>query len=405
MRILHTADWHLGDRLGRIDRTNDLRKAVERIALQCHDNQVDVLVVAGDLFSELARPDGLRETIHHWQQVFADFLGRGGTILSITGNHDNENFCQTLCHAMALAAPTVGDCGTPVPTGRFYLSAEPTFVKLQGVQFVLMPYPTPSCYLRGEVNQKYSSIEEKQRLLVSAFERTLVNFQSHPRYERMPTVLIAHATVRGANIGTGLFRLQLEDDIQVSNANWADQYAYVALGHIHKPQSLGNCEHVRYSGSIEAMDLGEQYDTKSTVLVEIGNSGRVESIMTLPLPSTRIYSVEITNPCTELPELKARYPEPSDDLVNLKIRYDRGRDNLEAVLRELEAIFPRWYARDWTDTSELGPTLVGPAHDRQQSFSETVREYVTTELAFESEERRQELLKRLNELIEDCEKP
>jgi exonuclease SbcD len=405
MRILHTADWHLGDRLGRIDRTADLRKAVERIAGQCREAKVDTLLVAGDLFSELARPDGLRETIRHWQEVFADFLGRGGTIIAITGNHDNENFCRTLCHAMALAAPTVGECGATVPAGRFHLAAEPTFLNLDGVQFVLMPYPTPTRYLVGEANQKYSSHDEKQKLLVSAFERTLAGFREHPRFESNPTVLVAHATVRGANIGSGLFRIPLDDDVQVSDANLAGQYAYVALGHIHKPQSLGGHEHVRYSGSIEAMDLGERLDAKGTVLFEIGKSGRAEGITTLPLPSNRIYELEIHDPDQDLPRLRAEYPEPTDDLVNLNIRYVRGRDNLEQILRELDAIFPRWYARDWTETSEIGPTLTGPETARQRSFSETVREYVSGELAFESETRRGEILQRLDELLENCETP
>ena len=63
MRLLHTADWHLGDRMGCIDRTDDLRRAVERVAACCHEEKVDVLLVAGDLFSELSRPDSLRESI------------------------------------------------------------------------------------------------------------------------------------------------------------------------------------------------------------------------------------------------------------------------------------------------------------------------------------------------------
>ena len=70
MRILHTADWHLGDRLGRIDRTDDLRRAVERVADYCKSEQVEVLLVAGDLFSELSRPDSLRESIAHLQATF-----------------------------------------------------------------------------------------------------------------------------------------------------------------------------------------------------------------------------------------------------------------------------------------------------------------------------------------------
>src|SRR6476469_8492616 len=124
MRVLHTADWHLGDRLGRIDRTHDLRRAVERVGNYIREEAVDVLLVAGDLFSELAQPDSLRETIEHWQDVFRDFLSAGGTILTLTGNHDNENFCRTLTHAMNLAAPTPGGMGDLVPAGRLYLATE-----------------------------------------------------------------------------------------------------------------------------------------------------------------------------------------------------------------------------------------------------------------------------------------
>src|SRR5689334_2278764 len=130
MRILHTADWHLADRLGRIDRTDDLRKAVERVAGYCRLEKVDVLLVAGDLFSELAGPDALRESIRHLQDVFGPFLRDGGTILTLTGNHDKENFCQTLRHAMNLAAPAAGKFGDIVPAGRLYLATGPTLLGL-----------------------------------------------------------------------------------------------------------------------------------------------------------------------------------------------------------------------------------------------------------------------------------
>src|SRR5215813_6101086 len=93
MRVLHTGDWHLADRLGRIDRTHDLRKAVERVAAYCASENVDVLLVAGDLFSELASAEALRESIRHLQETFAPFLQGGGAIITLTGNHDKENFC------------------------------------------------------------------------------------------------------------------------------------------------------------------------------------------------------------------------------------------------------------------------------------------------------------------------
>src|SRR5262245_32889578 len=215
MRVLHTADWHLGDRLGRIDRTRDLRRAVERVGEYCRQEAVDVLLVAGDLFSELARPDGLRESIEHWQAAFRDFLADGGTILALTGNHDNENFCRPLAHAMNLAAPTTGDMGEVVPPGRLYLATEPTLLRLRDrhdsfeVQFLLMPFPTPSRYLRDEAARKYASPEEKNARLMTAFVETLRTIQRHERFDaRAPTVLSAHVSVRGADVGRGLFRLE-----------------------------------------------------------------------------------------------------------------------------------------------------------------------------------------------------
>src|SRR5262249_4211003 len=90
MRILHTADWHLADQRNHVDRTADLRAAVERVARYVEQEKADVLLVAGDLFSEQSRLDGLRDSIGHLQQVFEPFLANGGTIVALTGNHDNE---------------------------------------------------------------------------------------------------------------------------------------------------------------------------------------------------------------------------------------------------------------------------------------------------------------------------
>lgn len=409
MKILHTADWHLGDRLGRIDRTNDLRLAVERVADYCKQEAVDVLLVAGDLFSELARPDSLRETIRHWQDVFREFLESGGTILTLTGNHDNENFCQTLVSAMSLAAPKLGKPGQTVPPGRLYLAADPTFVRLEDrmggypVQFVLMPYPTPSRFLKGEAGLKYGSPDEKNKLLVTAWADALRDIRSHPLYDpQAPAVLGAHVHIHGSNVGPSLFRITSEEDVVVQGAELPQQFDYVALGHIHKPQWLGE-KHVRYSGSIERMDLGEQGDQKGVVLVEIGPDGRKDDPVVLPLPATPIYEVLVLNPTQDIPRLKQEYPNAAQDLVNLHIRYTAGTDQLEEVLRDLDRIFPRWYARDWKETGALGETLVGPDAGHNKSFGQTVRDYLEQELIQHDEAERQAILAIAEELLKELE--
>ena len=56
MKILHTGDWHMNDVLGRVDRTEDIFRCIEKIAPYLDERAVDVLLVAGDLFSERSRP-------------------------------------------------------------------------------------------------------------------------------------------------------------------------------------------------------------------------------------------------------------------------------------------------------------------------------------------------------------
>lgn len=409
MRILHTADWHLGDRLGRIDRTDDLRKAVERVAAYCKEHAVDVLLVAGDLFSELARPDNLRDTIRHWQSVFAEFLESGGTILTLTGNHDNESFCQTLVSAMTLASPTVGRPGETVPPGRLYLAAEPTFLRLEDrlggfpVQFVLMPYPTPNRFLKGETGLKYNSPEEKNNLLISAWSDALQAIRNHPKYDqKAPAVLSAHVHLHGAGVGpSSLFRITAEEDVVVEGSELPKQFDYVALGHIHKPQSIG-ASHCRYCGSIERMDLGEQADQKGVVLVDIGPDGRKDEPTILPLPATPVYEILVLEPSEDIPRLKLEYPDAQTDLVSLQIRYTAGKDQLEDVLRDLDRIFPRWYARDWKETGALGPTLVAEG-TTGKGFGETVRDYLGQELIQHDPAERDAILKVVDGLLKEME--
>lgn len=410
MRILHTADWHLGDRLGRIDRTADLRKAVERVAVHCKEQAVDVLLVAGDLFSELARPDGLRETIRHWQAVFAEFLESGGTILTLTGNHDNENFCSTLVSAMTLASPTVGRPGETVPPGRLYLAADPTFLRLEDrmggfpVQFVLMPYPTPNRFLKGEGGLKYGSPEEKNNLLVSAWSDSLQAIRNHSKYDKnAPAVLGAHVHINGSTVGSsGLFRITAEEDVVVEGTELAQQFDYVALGHIHKPQLIGNVSHCRYSGSIERMDLGEQADQKGLIIVDITADGRNEEPTVIPLPATPIYEVVVLEPSEDIPRLKLEHSDAQNDLVRLQIRYTAGKDQLEDVLRDLERIFPRWYERDWKETGALGPTLVAEGA-ASKGFGETVRDYLGQELIQHDVAERDAILRIADGLLKDME--
>jgi exonuclease SbcD len=407
MRILHTADWHLGDRLGRIDRTADLRRSVERVARYCAEEKVDLLLVAGDLFSELAGPDGLREAIRHLRQVFEDFLGRGGTILTLTGNHDKETFCQTLRHAMSLASPLSDHLGAVVQPGRLCLAVAPTLLRLEDRaagalhQFLLMPYPTPSRYLTDETTQRYTNLEEKNRCLMSAFTRRLHELQTCSAFDpNLATVLAAHVHVRGSTLHS-TFRMSEQEDVVFDDADLPLAFAYIALGHIHKPQALNGLVHVRYPGSIERLDLGEARDDKGVVLVELGPEGLREEPFTLPLDATPIYEVVIRSPKDELEQLPQKYADHDRALVRIECTYTAGVDNREETLRKLEEVFPNWYDRQLTEANALGPTLVQGEASRSASVEETVRNYLRQELAQHPDAVRDAVLARAELLLRE----
>jgi exonuclease SbcD len=407
MRILHTADWHLGDRLGRIDRTADLRRAVERVAAYAEQERVEVLLMAGDLFSELSRPDGLRDSIAHLQEVFTPFLVNGGTVVALTGNHDNEVFCQTLRHAMTLAAPEARRGGV-VPPGRFYFAAEPTLLLLADsdpgqVQFVLMPYPTPPRYLEGAA-QQYGSLEEKNRALQGAYTYRLQQLlQDRSAYNpALPTILSAHIHLQGGKLPS-LFRMSERESIIFSEQDMPSGLAYVALGHIHNPQCpLPGHSHIRYSGSIERLDLGERNDEKGVTILEMGPDGLRGQPVSLPLDATPMYDLDIVNPQEELPRLRERFPDAEQALVRYRLVWTAGVDNREAILKQLDEIFPRWYEREVREANALGPTLaapeVAPVH---RSFGETVRDYLQTELMNHPETERDALLRLAEALLRE----
>jgi exonuclease SbcD len=390
MRILHTADWHLNDRLGRIGRQDDIVARLEEIAGYLDEHQVDVMVVVGDLFSQHTNVEKLKDAVGEVNRIFKPFLTRGGTIVAISGNHDNEALFNLLWFALDLAHPLDPRETGPRPRGRLYLATRPTHLLLedatgQQVQFLLMPYPTPARYLRGEAT-RYSSLEEKNRLMHQALRRQLRSIEERYIVKELPSVLVSHIHVRGSQVHN-LYRITELEDVVFDPADIPTHWQYVAYGHIHKPQTLSGADHVRYAGSIERFDHGERDDEKSVTLVEIGPTGRVGEPVTLPLNATPIHRVEIDNPDEDLLQLKERYPDHERALVSYQLHYDPTRHNRDEICREIESIFPHWYERKFV-LEGSGGTLDGMGPEIQtRDIPSTVREYLRENIPADREDR------------------
>jgi DNA repair protein SbcD/Mre11 len=382
MRILHTADWHMNDVLGaRVDRSDDIVAALKRIAAYLDQEHVDVMLVAGDIIERGPLP-AMRRAVRQVRDIFLPFLERGGTIVAISGNHDSEVFFEALRDTLDMGAAGRTGRGNTHATGRLYIAPQPRLLRLADahgtvVQFVLMPYPT-SRYLQGH-DVQYRNTEEKHRLIQQRFKQTLDELEIGIDRSQ-PSVLVSHIHVRGVRVHER-YALTEAEDIIFEPSDIPTHWAYVAYGHMHKPQpALPNAAHIRYAGSIERLDAGDIDDEKGVVVVDIGPEGLEGEPRVLPLEATPIYRLEVHDPDAEIPLLAERYPDAERALVHYTLYYEPSKHHPQELCLQIEAIFPRWYGRAIHKLGDSDEKHDSPPPPAIHDVGRTVREYLTAQL-------------------------
>ena len=281
------------------DRTDDAFACIDQLTQVLDQEQVDLLLVAGDIFDE-TRTAQLGGLVRRLAERLAPRLADGLHTVFIAGNHDRDMSVFPLLQATsrlfgAAAAERVSFVQRPE------VLEIPSRDAGQAVAVACVPYPT---HFRYDLEATgWPSRDVRNREFAEAV-RTRISELAHEAatYHRgLPTVMAAHLLVRGTQVGRGAYCLTEAEDIPVERGD-LQAWDYIALGHIHKPQWIG-AKHVRYCGSIERMDLGEQADQKGVVLVGVGPNGRDGDPVVLPLPSTPVYEVAVRKPADDLPRL------------------------------------------------------------------------------------------------------
>lgn len=264
MLILHTSDWHLGAQLHGYDRSDDQRAAVRAIIKVAAERNVDAVVVSGDIF-DVTAPSSMA------QNMLSQLLGEmrvacpGARIVLTAGNHDGASRLQAFKQIFDIAGITV--VGVP---GR--LDDPATFSQQLAVDIAGKGYVVALPYVNS-------------RLLNDDFRKAVADGIGRLEADR-PVVLMAHQAVAGC-----VFRGHVESDATVGGLSVvADDVLggaadYVALGHIHRAQTLRG-GHARYSGSPLQVSFDEDYQ-HSVSVVEIAARGAAPVIEEVMLPVER----------------------------------------------------------------------------------------------------------------------
>lgn len=280
MKILHTADLHLGQVIYQnYDRSDEHRHFFRQLEQWCTDHQPDALLVSGDVF-DIQQPSA---TV---KKTFTDYFVRLHQhcpqmhIVITAGNHDSASRIQADSSVWQLANAHL--IGTP-PAYNSMEAAEgwqhQFIVRLESGYIVALPYMT------GERRQTIQSILDKV-----AEENTL----------GLPVVMMAHQAVTGADVTGHNFeigKLKTQDTVSLGNG-----FDYLALGHIHKPQTVGHQDDcmkeqtsypapvVRYSGSALHVSCDENYP-HTVSLVDIDRHNGDVSIRQLRIDELRHFFV------------------------------------------------------------------------------------------------------------------
>lgn len=271
MRFIHLGDLHLGRYLGDFDLIDDQRYMLDQIIEIIRQKSVDAVLIAGDVYDKSVPSEAAMNLLDYFLRKLAE--NKVKTYM-ISGNHDSDdrlNYGSNLFQVNDIYISSVFD-GT---LHRYSLTDE-----YGSVNVYLLPFVKASQVRHFFENDKIETYEDAVR--------TIIDHTNIDVNER--NVIVAHQFVAGigqnpdmgGSEGMAVQNVGLVESIGYSTF---DKFDYVALGHIHSPQSIGRKE-VRYAGSMLKYSLKEAHNNKSVPVVTMGEKNQID-IELVPLKPKR----------------------------------------------------------------------------------------------------------------------
>ncbi|MBU1221560.1 exonuclease SbcCD subunit D C-terminal domain-containing protein [Myxococcota bacterium] len=317
MRLLHTSDWHLGRSLYDRRRYDEFEAFLNWLLSIIIEENVDTLLVAGDIFDTPS-------PANRAQQLYYRFLSQINKtqcehVVITAGNHDSPSFLDAPGELLkALDVHVVGSASPgnpfneikvllnspsmrgPVPEGDSLLhEIECGNIIASDVKAVVCAVP----YLRdrdirtmepGETiddknrkmalglrNHYKEVIQAAETILAALYKTDLDSTQ-----KKIPLIAMGHLfTEKGQTVrGDGVRDLYVGGLVGVDESVFPEVIDYLALGHLHMPQTVGDAAHMRYSGSPIPMGFGESKQQKSVIIVDFENENPKPQVRLLPVP-------------------------------------------------------------------------------------------------------------------------
>lgn len=264
MKILHTSDLHIGKYIGTYDLKEDTEYVLNQVVDTAIRERVEVVLISGDVFD---RPNPSEEAIKIYVSFLKALLDKNIKVIAISGNHDSGIRLSAYKDILGKGYFVEGEFNSPMR--KVSLSDE-----YGQVNFYMLPFFTPFIVKSNLKLEK--GLENYDLAMDEIIKRE--NIDTSQR-----NIILAHQFVAGFKFGGS------EEDFSYSNGDEKNvagvgiisldkfqNFDYVALGHIHKPQKISR-ETIRYSGSLLKYKTSEiDGPDKSIVIIDLKEKGNIE---------------------------------------------------------------------------------------------------------------------------------
>lgn len=251
VKILHTADWHVGRTIRGISREDEHRGVLAEIAQIAAREEVDLILLAGDTFDAPAPSPTSEEIVYQALLALAEIA----PVVMVAGNHDNPSRLRAVSPLLRLGRVQVGETisreGIVAFDDLATRVALVPFISKKGIVRAEQILTLDSTDLRGEYAARVQTIIQT---LCAEMTTETVN------------IVLGHLMVYGGIPGGGERNVHVFD-YAIPTASFPSHFNYVALGHLHRPQRVPAAMPLWYSGSPLQLDFGEEQDRKAVLIV------------------------------------------------------------------------------------------------------------------------------------------
>lgn len=315
MRILHTADWHLGARLIERERLAEHAAFLDWLIDTLRAEKIDALLLSGDVFDAANPPQDAVALYFDFLKHLADLKPVKAIITG--GNHDS---------ASHLNAPR--DLLRRFDVHVFGHAGENNLVDLGGCVVAAVPFLRERDLRQAIAGETISAAHDQVRAAIREHYAAQL-IAAREIAKGRPVLAMGHLTVVGATTSDS------ERDIHIGNLGsvGADIFAgfdYTALGHLHRPQKVAGQETIRYSGSPISLSFSEASDAKSVVILDTTGM----NVETRPIPLARQLIRVKAARATLAADLDS---VPAGAWVEVTVKLDAPEPDLDRQVREAAA--------------------------------------------------------------------